>query len=66
MVSHKGKSLTYGLQAFVAPTANVVGDVQLGELSSVWYGATVRGAFFCFLFFLSFFFLSFFLASARR
>ena len=29
--------------AFVAPTATVVGDVQLGEESSVWYGAVLRG-----------------------
>lgn len=28
---------------FVAPTAVVVGDVVLGEESSVWYGAVVRG-----------------------
>jgi len=29
--------------AFVAPTATVVGDVVLGEASSVWYGAVIRG-----------------------
>ena len=29
--------------AFVAPTAIVVGDVVLGEDSSVWYGAVLRG-----------------------
>ncbi len=29
--------------AFVAPTAVVVGDVVLGEESSVWFGAVVRG-----------------------
>jgi carbonic anhydrase/acetyltransferase-like protein (isoleucine patch superfamily) len=28
---------------FVAPTAVVVGDVVLGEETSVWYGAVVRG-----------------------
>jgi carbonic anhydrase/acetyltransferase-like protein (isoleucine patch superfamily) len=28
---------------FVAPTATVVGDVVLGEGSSVWYGAVIRG-----------------------
>jgi carbonic anhydrase/acetyltransferase-like protein (isoleucine patch superfamily) len=28
---------------FVAPTAVVVGDVVLGEESSVWYGAVLRG-----------------------
>ena len=34
----------YGKQLFVASTASVVGDVKMGELSSVWYGATLRGA----------------------
>ena len=28
---------------FVAPSATVVGDVALGERSSVWYGAVLRG-----------------------
>ncbi len=30
-------------QAFVAPTATVVGDVVLGAGASVWYGAVLRG-----------------------
>jgi carbonic anhydrase/acetyltransferase-like protein (isoleucine patch superfamily) len=29
--------------AFIAPTASVMGDVALGEESSVWYGAVLRG-----------------------
>ncbi len=29
--------------AYIAPTAAVMGDVTLGEESSVWYGAVVRG-----------------------
>jgi carbonic anhydrase/acetyltransferase-like protein (isoleucine patch superfamily) len=29
--------------AWVAPGANVIGDVHLGEESSVWYGAVLRG-----------------------
>jgi len=29
--------------AFVAPTATVIGDVSLGQESSVWYGAVLRG-----------------------
>ena len=29
--------------AFVAPSANIIGDVSLGQNSSVWYGATIRG-----------------------
>jgi hypothetical protein len=43
VVPFKGKEFTYGLQNFVASTASVVGDVAFGELSSAWYGATVRG-----------------------
>lgn len=29
--------------AFVAPNATVVGDVAIGEGSSIWYGAVIRG-----------------------
>jgi carbonic anhydrase/acetyltransferase-like protein (isoleucine patch superfamily) len=29
--------------AFIAPTAAVMGDVTLGEDTSVWYGAVLRG-----------------------
>lgn len=28
---------------FIAPSANLIGDVTLGPNSSIWYGATVRG-----------------------
>jgi len=31
------------LAAFVAPSANIIGDVTIGKDSSVWYGATIRG-----------------------
>ena len=30
-------------QAFIAPTAAVIGDVELGADSSIWYGCVVRG-----------------------
>lgn len=30
-------------EAFVAPTASVVGDVVIGAGSSVWWGAVIRG-----------------------
>lgn len=29
---------------FVAPSANVLGDVKIGAGSSIWYGAVLRGA----------------------
>ena len=34
-----------GAGVFVAPNASVIGDVQLGAGSSVWYGAVLRGVF---------------------
>ena len=43
VVSLKDKKFVYGLQNFVASSASVVGAVQFGEMSSLWYGATVRG-----------------------
>lgn len=30
-------------EAFVAETADVIGDVEIGEGSSIWYGAVLRG-----------------------
>lgn len=29
--------------AFVAPSASVIGDVQIGGGSSIWYGCVLRG-----------------------
>jgi carbonic anhydrase/acetyltransferase-like protein (isoleucine patch superfamily) len=29
--------------AFIAPTASIMGEVSLGEESSIWYGAVLRG-----------------------
>lgn len=43
VVPIKNAELSHGYQAFVASSASVVGDVTLDEMSSVWYGATVRG-----------------------
>jgi carbonic anhydrase/acetyltransferase-like protein (isoleucine patch superfamily) len=39
----QGRSPAIPASAFVAPTAIVVGDVVLGDASSVWYGSVVRG-----------------------
>ncbi|MEU6461120.1 gamma carbonic anhydrase family protein [Streptomyces sp. NPDC046976] len=38
-----GKEPRVDAEAFVAPTASVIGDVTLGAGASVWYGAVVRG-----------------------
>ena len=34
---------TIGADVFIAPTAVIVGDVTVGDHSSVWFGATIRG-----------------------
>jgi len=40
--THLRNSTNIHLTAFVTPGAVVVGDVTLGELSSVWYGCVLR------------------------
>lgn len=32
-----------GKGVFVAPNAAVIGNVTVGEKSSIWYGAVIRG-----------------------
>jgi carbonic anhydrase/acetyltransferase-like protein (isoleucine patch superfamily) len=43
VLPHAGHAPRIASTAFVAPTATVVGDVELGPESGVFYGATVRG-----------------------
>jgi len=38
-----GKSVPDSVASFVAPSATVVGNVTIGEHSSVWYNAVLRG-----------------------
>lgn len=40
---YDGVAPRFGDDVFVADTASVIGDVELGEGSSVWYGAVLRG-----------------------
>ncbi len=40
---HKGNRPTLGKDVFVAPNATVIGDVVIGDESSVWFGTVVRG-----------------------
>ena len=40
---HLEEEPLYGPDVFVAPTAVVVGDVQMDEGSSLWYGGVLRG-----------------------
>lgn len=39
----RGVSPTLGHDVFVADTARVIGDVHLGEGTSIWFGTVVRG-----------------------
>lgn len=41
--SVRGHSPTFGKNCFIAQTAVVIGDVQVGSESSIWYGAVLRG-----------------------
>lgn len=41
--AHLRKQPRVGAGAYIAKTAVVVGDVSLGEHSSVWFGAVLRG-----------------------
>ena len=38
-----GKTPVLGKGVFVAETAAVIGDVEIGDQSSIWYGAVIRG-----------------------
>ncbi len=39
----KGKTPKIGKGAFIAPTAALIGDVEIGDGASVWFGAVLRG-----------------------
>jgi gamma-carbonic anhydrase len=43
ILSFAGKQPRLGDGIFVAPTATVVGDVEIGSRSSIWFGAVLRG-----------------------
>lgn len=41
--SFKGVSPKIGLNTWLAPSADVIGDVTIGEDSSIWFGSVIRG-----------------------
>ncbi len=41
--SHLGKTPTLGNGCYISPGCTVLGDVYLGEDSSVWFGSILRG-----------------------
>tara|TARA_R110002072_G_scaffold251761_1_gene410640 strand:- start:2308 stop:2835 length:528 start_codon:yes stop_codon:yes gene_type:complete len=43
IISIKGKTPEIAADAFIAPSADVIGDVVIGEKSSVWFNCVVRG-----------------------
>ena len=43
LVPYNGKSPVIAADAFIAPNAVLIGDIVVGQGSSIWYGCTVRG-----------------------
>jgi len=43
IIEYRGKRPRIDPSAFVAPTAVVIGDVEVGAESSIWFGAVLRG-----------------------
>jgi carbonic anhydrase/acetyltransferase-like protein (isoleucine patch superfamily) len=43
IISFRGKTPKVHPTAFIAPTAVLIGDVEVGEESSIWFGAVLRG-----------------------
>ena len=43
ILSVDGKEPKIGNDVYIAPTAAVTGDVTIGDNSSIWFGAVVRG-----------------------
>ena len=41
--AYKGKNSKIHKSVFLAETATIIGDVSIGEKSSVWYGVVLRG-----------------------
>jgi len=43
IIEYRGKRPKIDPSAFVAPTAVLIGDVEVGPQSSIWFGAVLRG-----------------------
>jgi carbonic anhydrase/acetyltransferase-like protein (isoleucine patch superfamily) len=43
IITYRGKTPKIHPTAFIAPTAVIIGDVEIGEESSIWFGAVLRG-----------------------
>ncbi len=45
LIEFEGMAPVVGDEAFLAPTAVLVGDVRVADRASIWYGAVLRGDF---------------------
>jgi carbonic anhydrase/acetyltransferase-like protein (isoleucine patch superfamily) len=43
LIEFEGSSPTIGDDVFLAPTAVLIGNVHVGDRSSIWFGAVLRG-----------------------
>jgi len=43
VIPYRGMMPRMGKEVYIAPTATLIGDVTLGDFSSVWFGAVLRG-----------------------
>jgi carbonic anhydrase/acetyltransferase-like protein (isoleucine patch superfamily) len=41
-IEYRGKRPKVAMSAFVAPTAVLIGDVEVGEDASIWFGVVIR------------------------
>ncbi len=42
IIEYQGKRPAIGRDVYIAPTAVIVGDVTIGDGSSIWFGAVIR------------------------
>jgi len=43
IMAHEGRRPVIAADAFIAPTAVIIGDVEIGPGSSIWFGCVLRG-----------------------
>ena len=43
ILPYKGKMPKIAASAFIAPNAVIIGDVEIGEETNVWFGCVIRG-----------------------
>lgn len=43
ILPYKGKTPSVASDAYLAPTAVLIGDVEIGPQASIWFGAVLRG-----------------------